>query len=460
MAIAEASRPLPSAETDTPISREQWRVFWAVFLGWVADAFDFNILAFVLVDIERTFTVDRALAGLLGTVTLVVRIVGAAAGGTVADRYGRRLPLILAIAWFSTFAFASGFATSYALLFACRALFGIGMGAEWAVGMPFLFEHWPTRRRGLASGLLMGGWYWGYLLAAVAFQFIYPRFAGSPDLAWRFMFWLSIVPSVIPLWIRWHLPDSPIWLERKRRLELEAHTRPLTAGATPSLFRIFHRDLLGTTVQTTAVLAAFMCIYYSLTFWYPTFLRDAGRPTLPYLTAFNLGAIGGTAAWGRLSETSLGRRGAVTLTLLVGIMSLPLYLHAAGSLRLTLGAGLMGAFGMGLWGIAPAYATERFPTSVRSVGTGFSYNTAAAVGALMPVVLGAIQDRGIAVVNGMTLAMIASGVLALLLIWLGPETRGRRLADFTDLSTSAANRQRGGPLGSSEVPVPSEPPSS
>ena len=79
-----------------------------------------------------------------------------------------------------------------------------------------------------------------------------------------------------------------------------------------SLPRIFQRDLIGTTIQTTLVIGAFMCIYYSLNFWYPTFLREAGRPTLPYLAAFNVGAIAGTATWGRLSEGRLGRRGAVT----------------------------------------------------------------------------------------------------------------------------------------------------
>src|SRR4029453_1192774 len=116
--------------------------------------------------------------------------------------WGPKLPLVLSILWFSIFTVLSGFSTSYAMLFACRALFGIGMGAEWAVGMPFLFEHWPTKRRGPPPGLLMGGWYWGFLLGAVTFQFVYPRFGSHPELGWRFMFWVSIVPAVIPLWIR------------------------------------------------------------------------------------------------------------------------------------------------------------------------------------------------------------------------------------------------------------------
>ena len=159
------------------VTRDQWRAFWAVFLGWVVDSFDFNILAFIIIDIQQSFTVDRALAGALGTVTLIMRLVGGTIAGTAADKWGRKLPLMLSVLWFSLFAFLSGFAPSYAMLFAIRALFGLGMGGEWAAGMPLVLEHWPARLRGLASGLMLGGWYWGYLLAAAAFQFIYPLFS-------------------------------------------------------------------------------------------------------------------------------------------------------------------------------------------------------------------------------------------------------------------------------------------
>ena len=144
---------------------------------------------------------------------------------------------------------------------------------------------------------------------------------------------------------------------------------------------------------------------------------------LPYLAAFNIGAIAGTAIWGRLSETRLGRRGATTVTMVLGIASLPFYLHATDSLTLGFGALMMGFFGMGIWGMAPAYSNERFPTDVRGVGAGFCYHAAAAIGALMPYVLGALQDRGFALVNAMSAAMVLSGLTAMI-IWLGPETRG------------------------------------
>ena len=407
------------------VTREQWRAFWAVFLGWVVDSFDFNILAFIVIDIQQSFTVDRTLAGMLGTVTLLMRLVGGTLAGTAADKWGRKLPLVLSVLWFSLFAFLSGFSTSYAMLFALRALFGLGMGGEWGAGMPLVIEHWPTRLRGLASGLLLGGWYWGYLIAAVVFQFVYPLFSGTPDLAWRTMFWIAVVPALLTFWIRSRVTESPVWLARQAELRRARAAGLPATEPTISLTRIFRPDLIWTTIHTTIVIGAFMCIYYSVNFWYPTLLREAGQPTLPYLAAFNIGAIAGTAFWGRLSEGRLGRRGAATVTMILGLASLPFYLHAANPTIGWIGALMMGAFGMGIWGMAPAYTNERFPTAVRGVGAGFCYHAGAAIGAMMPTVLGALNDRGFGLANAMTVAMIMSAMFAMV-IWLGPETRGRR----------------------------------
>jgi SHS family lactate transporter-like MFS transporter len=420
LSVAEAALPWYRQ-----VTRDQWRAFWAVFLGWIVDAFDFNILAFILIDIEKSFTVDSALAGALATVTLVMRLVGGTLAGAAADKWGRKIPLMLSVVWFSLFAFLSGFSSSYTMLFGLRALFGIGMGGEWAAGMALVFEHWPTRLRGLVSGMMLGGWYWGYLLSAVVFQFVYPLFSGTPDLGWRVMFWIAIVPALLTLWIRKNVPESPVWLERQRLLK-EARLQGRTiVEPRISVGRIFKRDLILTTLQTTLLIGSFMCVYYSIIFWYPTFLRQAGRPVLPYLVAFNIGAIVGTTLWGRLSETRLGRRGAVTITIVVGMASLPLYLHPTNSLALAVGALLMGLFGMGIWGMAPAYTNERFPTAVRGVGPGFCYHAGAAIGAVMPWFLGKMQVLGFQLTSAMKVSMLVSGILAATLIWLGPETRGR-----------------------------------
>jgi len=420
------------------VARQDWRAaVFASFLGWTLDAFDFFVVVFCLTAIAHDFgRTDRELA-LSITLTLAFRPVGAFVFGLLADRYGRRIPLMANLVFYSVCEVASGLAPDYRTFLVLRALFGIGMGGEWAAGMPLVLEHWPTRLRGLASGMLLGGWYWGYLFSAATFQFVYPLFSGTPDLAWRAMFWVAIVPALLTLWIRRTVKESPVWLEEHRVRDQAARGTGVPARTKLSFVRIFERDLIGTTIQTTAVIGAFMCVYYSVNYWYPTFLREAGRPTLPYLAAFNIGAIVGTAGWGRLSETALGRRGAVTITMVLGMASLPLYLHATTPAALGLGALMMGAFGMGIWGMAPAYVSERFPTFARGVGPGFTYHAGAAIGAVMPFVLGLMQDNGIRLVNAMTVAMLASGVLSAGLIWLGPETRGRSfVSGDTDVTSS------------------------
>jgi MFS family permease len=157
-------------------------------------------------------------------------------------------------------------------------------------------------------------------------------------------------------------------------------------------------------------------------------LRESGRQTLPYLAAFNVGAIVGTAFWGRVSEGPLGRRGTATVTVVLGLASLPLYLHAPSSFLLWIGALTMGLFGMGIWGMAPAYNNERFPTAVRGVGAGFCYHAGAAIGAFMPTIVGALNDRGMSLVNAMSASMVVAAVFAMV-IWLGPETRGKSMLD-------------------------------
>jgi SHS family lactate transporter-like MFS transporter len=280
--------------------------------------------------------------------------------------------------------------------------------------------------------LLLGGWYWGYLLAALVYRFVYPLFSGTPDLAWRAMFWVAIVPALFTLWIRAKVPESPVWLERQRLLKTAAESGGLAAKPRMAIGRIFRRDLLPTTLHTTLVIGSFMCFYYSATFWYPTFLQASNLTPLGYLVAFNIGAILGTASWGGISEGRLGRRGAVTMTIGVGMAAIPLFLHAGNPAALAVGAFLMGAFGMGIWGMAPAYTNERFPTAVRGVGPGFCYHAAAAIGAQMPWVLGALGDAGMPKPKAMSIAMLASGVLAATLIWLGPETRGRNFTAAGD----------------------------
>lgn len=405
------------------VSRDQWRAFFAAYLGWTLDGFDFTILTFLLVEIQQTFTVNAALAGALGTATLLFRVVGGIGAGTAADRWGRKGPLIFSIVWYSLFAGLGGFSTSYTMLFACRALFGIGMGGVWAAGMPLALEHWPGHLRGLASGLLQGGYPMGFILSSLVYQLGHPFIAQHSAEPWRVMLWLGVLPALMVLWIGRRVGESPVWLARRRAAEADG---TVNAGGF-SLARLFDAGLWRTTLHTSLVMTAFLFLYQAISFWYPTLLGKMGRQPLPYLIAFNAGAVAGNIICGRLSETALGRRGAVSLATLVGVSALPIFAFPVSTVALLAGAAIMGAFATGNFGVMPGYLSERFPTAVRAGGAGFAYHVGAALASVAPSLVGALVDRGMPLQLAMSYCIVGSGVAVIVSMWFGPETRGRTL---------------------------------
>src|SRR6202048_4593326 len=115
-------------------SKDQWKAWIAAWLGWTLDAFDFTIFLLIMVPIAKEFDVPLTAVTVVFTITLWLRLVGATAAGWMADRMGRKTPLMISILWYSLCNFIAGFAPTFAFLFFFRALLGIGMGAEWPAG--------------------------------------------------------------------------------------------------------------------------------------------------------------------------------------------------------------------------------------------------------------------------------------------------------------------------------------
>lgn len=404
------------------VSQEQWKAFLAVFFAWVIDAFDFTIMTFVLVNIRESFSVNNALAGALGTVTLMFRVAGGVGAGIAADKWGRKPPIMFSIAWFTAFAFLSGLSTSYVMLFAFRGLFGIGMGGMWAAGVPLALEHWPKELRGIASGFLQAGYSVGFMLSSLVYQFGWPIVAANPDRGWRLMLWAGIIPAFVVLIGMTRVKESPVWLEQQRAARAAGKSI-----ARLSIARLMQPDLRWVTVHASILMAMFIFSYHSLTWWYPTFLQSLQLAPLRFLIALNAGAVLGSVLLGQLSETRLGRRGAPTIGMLIGVVSAPLFLWSTDPNALWAGAFLIGFGCAGAWGIVPGYLSERFPTEARAVGTGFTYHVGAGLGSFTPTLIGRLEDGGLHLPDAMLTCIVAASILVLVMLWLGPETRGHSL---------------------------------
>ena len=345
----------PSSLSRTAPRGHRAAVF-ASFLGWTLDAFDFFLVVFALTAIAKEFNKTDAQMALTITVTLAFRPIGAFIFGLMADRYGRKLPLMIDLVFFSIVEVLSGFAPNYATFALLRALFGIGMGGEWGVGASLAMEKAPTKNRGVLSGLLQEGYATGYLLAAVCYFFVFPRWG------WRPMFFIGGLPALLALFVRYRVQESEVW-ERTKHKDWSSLGRGIV-----SHWKLF--------LYLTLLMAGMNFVSHGTQDMYPTFLqRDWGfsPQKRAALTAFSMiGAIIGGVCFGYLSDR-IGRRRSIVLALVLAILMIPLWAFSPSIIGLVIGAFAMQFMVQGAWGVIPAHITELSPDSVRGFMPGFAY---------------------------------------------------------------------------------------
>src|SRR5919201_2936549 len=191
------------------LNRDQRNTFVACFLGWTLDAFDFFLLTFVTRQMANDFGTSIADLTYAITITLAMRPVGAFIFGLLGDRFGRRIPLMIDIIFYSLMELLTAFSPNYTWLLIFRALYGVGMGGEWGLGASLAMETLPIAARGLFSGILQQGYAFGYLLAAVIYGIVFPFFG------WRGLFVAGALPAFLVLYIRAQVHESPVWLRRQ-----------------------------------------------------------------------------------------------------------------------------------------------------------------------------------------------------------------------------------------------------
>lgn len=409
MHLEEEISPL-KYEANTP--RWQFAVASSI-LGWVLDAFDFFVVVFLLDALATNFHVEKKTIVWTISITLAMRPVGALLFGALADRYGRKKPLIACVIYFSVITILSGFAPNYTFFAVMRALYGIGMGGYWGIGASFAMENAPTKRRGVLSGMMQGGYPFGYLLAAVGMLTVMPYFG------WRAMFVVGSSLATLIVILTSLSPESEAW--RQHRM-----------GSIANIFKTLFRNM-GSFSYLLLVMVVMSCLSHGTQDLYPDFLksipslRDAlvfgMKPLYGIPIIYNIGAITGAIFFGHISER-VGRRHSIMAALILSLLAIPAWAFGGSVLILVLGSYVMQTGVQGAFGVIPAHLNELSPDAVRSLFPGFVYQLGVLI-ASPAVSFEFVLRNHFGYPWALTLFEVTVILLLLLIFGFGPEKRGR-----------------------------------
>ena len=380
----------------------------AGYLGWTMDAFDFFVVVFMISTLADSFHVSKARLVFTMTMTLAMRPVGAFLFGLLADRFGRRVPLMANVIYFSIIEVLCGFATSYNVFLLLRALYGIGMGGEWGIGASLAMESIPQRWRGLISGALQSGYSAGYLLAALAYRFVFP------GLGWRWMFWIGGIPAILALYIRWHVPESEAWKEH-------------AANSMAAIMRVF-AGYWKSFLYLCVMMTLFMFLSHGTQDLYPDFLKTEHHLSPAWVSymaiIYNIGAIVGAIIFGLISQR-VGRRKGILLALFVSLVIIPAWAFGHGLAVIAAAAFVMQVGVQGAWGVVPVHLNELAPDVARGLVPGFAYQLGILFASGTNSIQYALRDHfgyhwalaGFEIVTIVGLAIV---------VWFGREAHGKQ----------------------------------
>src|SRR5579859_6943238 len=418
----------------------QRRTLLAAAMGWALDAFDAMLYSLVLAMLMRDLGMSKSIAGFLGTLTLLASGIGGVLFGFLADRIGRKHALMASILTYSACSFASGLATSIAMLAVARFVLGLGMGGEWNTGATLVAESWPTEFRAKAISIVQSSWALGFAAAALVAGPV-ARYFG-----WRTVFFVGILPAAITLWIQRSVPESEIWRERAADAKAEVlasrhsegppvpDSRALDYAAQSSFAAIFRPPFARHTFALLLFNFFGMFAWWGLFTWMPPYLslpvEQGGRGfgvmgMTTLMVVLNLcGMFPGYASFGWVAD-HLGRRKAFLVYTLIAAVLIPLYAAARSQGVLLVLGTLVAFFGTGIFSGSGIMGSEIFPTAVRARALGFTYNGARTMSSLAPMVIGRVaQAKGLS----WAFYLCAGGyLLAALMTTHLPETKGKKL---------------------------------
>ncbi len=395
----------------------------ATFAGWMLDGMDVMVYSFVLPALVVLWHISRGQAGVLGTSALLLSAAGGWLAGLGADRWGRVRVLQWTIVWFAVFTFLSGFTNNFGQLFVVRGLQGLGFGGEWAVGSVLIGERIRAQYRGRAVGTTQSGWAIGWGIAALCYT-IFFKFLPM-GLAWRAMFWIGLLPSVLAVWVRRHIDEPEVF---------ESSRKSRSQRSSTHFLRIFSPAMLRTTLLASLVALGAQGGYYAVNTFLPLYLNARGLSVITtggYLMVVIAGSFAGYLTSAHLTDW-IGRKWSLVLFAAGSFATIFVYTIVPLSDSATLVLGFpLGFFPSGSFSPMGSFFTELFPTSLRGSGQGFAYNLGRGVGALFPALVGYFSahmplGKAIAIFSLTAYLLMVCSVLLL------PETQGWDLAEVDE----------------------------
>jgi putative MFS transporter len=425
-----------------PFNRQHGRLLVGSGIGWALDAMDVGLISFVMAALAVEWALSPTTLGWIGSIGFVGMALGAALGGLLADKIGRRQVFALTLLVYGLATGASALATGVAMLIVLRFIVGLGLGAELPVASTLVSEFAPRKIRGRVVVALEAFWALGWIMAALVGYLLIPNL----DNGWRWALAIGIVPTLYALVVRFGLPESVRFLESKdREAEAEAAVRKFEepSGIAPVQSpdsvvsvdqpppSIWSRELRG---RTAALWVVWFCInlsYYGAFIWLPSLLFRQGFTLVQsfgYTLIITLAQLPGYAAAAYLIE-KWGRRPTLASFLIGSAIAAGLF-GMAGTPGQVIAAGCaLSFFNLGAWGALYAIGPELYPTAARGKGTGAaaSFGRIASIVAplLVPVLIAAGGGKNWLVFTTFAISFAIGAAAAFTL----PEQRGTALAE-------------------------------
>lgn len=448
-------RSLSERLDELPLTGTHWRIVLLSGIGWLFDAMDVGLVAFVLVSLGHDWQLSRTQLGLVASAGFLGMFVGALLAGRLADRYGRRTLFLANLLIYSIGTLLSAFAWDLPSLLLFRFLTGIGLGGELPVAAALVSEFAPARQRGRLLVILESFWAYGWILAAVIGLLVVPQL---PTWGWRVAFLIGALPALTATYLRRSLPESPRYLDvigrheealaLLRTLERAAGLPPVPVTTTPVPVRpsfaqqfraLWSRQLVRRTLMLWILWFGIIFAYYGVFTWLPSLLVERGLTvarSFTYVFITTLAQIPGyfSAAylvdrWGRKPTLAIYLLGSAAAAWLLG--------NAGTAPILILWGCMLSFFNLGAWGVVYTYTPELYPTPLRGFGSGAAASFGRLAGILAPYLTPwLLTSGGLSQPAVFALFMAVFVLIALDVLVLGEETRGRPLEHVTPVPVS------------------------